>query len=224
MPNFTTARSRGLVVVAAAALLAVGAGSGAVADSLLTGADIKDRSIEAQDLAPGSVNGGKIKDNAIKLDHLSKEVSAKLGAAGKDGAQGPAGAKGDAGAQGPAGPAGAKGTDGLVGAKYRTMTYLNGGGGSATVACADDAVESQKYTAISGGVQGSESGVSEKQTGFLVSSSFPGRMNWDTGKPRPGRLDGWIVFGNSQYTSTLTVWALCVPNTSIGVDAGELDN
>ena len=49
-------------------------------------------------------------------------------------------------------------------------------------------------------------------------------MNWDTGTPRPGRLDGWIVLGNGVHTSTLTVWALCVPNTTITVDAGTIDN
>ena len=50
MSHFSTARSRGVVVLAAAAVLAVGAGSGAVAGSLITGEDIKNKSIEAQDL------------------------------------------------------------------------------------------------------------------------------------------------------------------------------
>ena len=85
---FSAQRSRGVVVLAAAAVLAISAGSGAVAGSLITGADIKDRSIEVQDLAADSVNGGKIKDNSVKLDHLNKEVTAKLGVAGKDGTQG----------------------------------------------------------------------------------------------------------------------------------------
>src|SRR4051794_12667159 len=44
---------------------------------------------------------------------------------------------------------------GLTGAKFRVENYQNGGGGSATVACANDDAKSQKYTAIAGGVQGS---------------------------------------------------------------------
>lgn len=222
MSIFSTQRSRGLVVLAAASVLAVSAGSGAVAGSLLTGADIKDRSIEAQDLAADSVNGGKITEKAVKLDHLSKEVSRKLTEAGADGATGPAGPAGPKGDAGPQGPMGEAGTDGLLGAKYRTLTYLNGGTGSATVACADNAAESQQYTAIAGGVQ---SGTTFTQAdGFTMTSSFPGRMDWSTGTPLPDRLDGWIVLGNGEYTETLTVWALCVPNTTIEVDAGTFDN
>ena len=213
MPNFSVTRSRGVVVLAAAAVLAVSAGSGAVAGAMITGADIKDRSIEARDLDRGSVTTTKVKNNTLKLKDLSDEVTAKLGVQGPRGVAGPAG---------PAGAKGDKGVSGLEGAKYSTLTYLNGGGGSATVACADDATESQKYTAIAGGVQGGT--VDTQDDGFAINSSFPGRMNWDTGVPRPGRLDGWIVLGNGQQTSTLTVWALCVPTTSIPVDAGTLDN
>lgn len=114
----------------------------------------------------------------------------------------------------------------LNGAIYRVENYLNGGGGSATVACADDNTASQRYVAIAGGVQGSESGKTETPNGFAVSSSFPGRMDWSTGEPKPGRLDGWIVFGNGNYTSTLKVWALCVPATPNGfpVQQVNLDN
>lgn len=91
------------------------------------------------------------------------------------------------------------------------------------MACADDATESRNYTAVAGGVQGST--VNDQATdSFAVTSSFPGRMNWDTGVPRHGRLDGWIVLGNGRYTETLTVWALCVPNTSVAVDAGTINN
>lgn len=216
MPNFSFTRSRGVVVLAAAAVLAVSAGSGAVAGSMITGDDIKDRSIETQDLAGGAVTTTKVENNTLKLKDLSSEVTEKLGVQGP---AGPKGAQGDKGAQGPQGP---KGLSGLEGAKYRTMTYLNGGGGDATVACADDNEVSQTYTAIAGGVQGGTSATQDD--GFAVNSSFPGRMDWNTGTPKPGRLDGWIVLGNGEYTSTLTVWALCVPTTSIPVDAGTLDN
>jgi len=113
--------------------------------------------------------------------------------------------------------------DGLSGAVYRVENYTNGGGGSATVACDDDPAVSQQYTAISGGVQGGTV-ASQSADGFAVNSSFPGRMDWDTGAPKADRLDGWIVLGNGAYTGTLKVWALCVPNTSIAAQTVNLDN
>ena len=87
-------------------------------------------------------------------------------------------------------------------------------------------MESQKYTAIAGGVEAghAQAGYTVPPNEFAVTASFPGRMNWDTGEPRPGRLDGWIILGNGKYTDNLQVWALCVPNTSITVDRGELVN
>lgn len=175
------------------------AGGAAVAGDLITGKDIKNHTIQQRDLAPG----------------LKAKVN-RTGTAGTAGAQGPAGPAGADGKPGAAGAQGPKGASGLEGAIYRVTEYANGGGGSATTACADTNEESMKYVAIAGGVQGSRSGVTEKQDGFLVSSSFPGRMDWSTGTPKPGRLDGWIVFGNSQHTDTLRVWALCVPAGSFG--------
>ena len=94
MSLFRAARSRGVVVLAAAAVLAVGAGSGAVAGAMITGKDIKDHSIKAKDLDADSVTTNKVKNKTLKLKDLSSEVTAKLGV------QGPAG---PAGAQGPAG-------------------------------------------------------------------------------------------------------------------------
>jgi hypothetical protein len=103
MPIFNSARSRGVIVLAAAAVLAVGAGSGAVAGSLITGKDIKNRSIEAQDLAAGAVTGNKLENGSIKLNDLSEGLAGKIGETGAAGAQGP---KGEQGPQGPKGDAG----------------------------------------------------------------------------------------------------------------------
>ena len=116
---------------------------------------------------------------------------------------------------------GTDGTDATFGAVYRVANYTNGGTGSATVACADTDAESQTFTAVAGGVQGSESNQGPNGTegpdSFLIGSSFPGRMDWSTGQPKPNRLDGWIVFSNAKATGTLRVWALCVPKTDIPV-------
>ena len=124
------------------------------------------------------------------------------------------------GPQGKQGPQGVKGDDGLAGAVYRVENYENGGGGDATVACADNEADSQKYTAIAGGVQAGHVGTND----FAVAASFPGRMNWDTNEPKANRLDGWIVLGNGVHTDNLKIWALCVPNTDIPVQTVNLDN
>lgn len=104
MPIFNSSRSRGVIVLAAAAVLAVGAGSGAVAGSLITGKDIKNGSIEAQDLAQGAVTGKKLENGSVRLNDLSEGLAGKIGETGAAGAQGP---KGE---QGPQGPKGADGT------------------------------------------------------------------------------------------------------------------
>lgn len=194
---------------------------GANAAKLITGKDIKDGSISAADLS-NAVNKAldkRAQDGKDGETGPAGPAGAK-GATGDDGARGPqglAGATGAPGAQGPVGP------NGLSGAVYRVENYLNGGGGSATVACADDPAVSQTYTAIAGGVQGSNTNA-ETDNGFKVTSSFPGRMDWDAGVPKADRLDGWIVFGNGVHTDTLKVWALCVPTTSIAVQTVDLDN
>lgn len=225
----------GFGVIAASAVMVAGAGVGtAQAGALITSAKIKDGTIRVVDLSPGV------------QDKLAK--TGKDGEDGEDGAQGPAGPQGPQGPQGPAGPStgvpgpqgpqgargpageqgptgaqGQAGRDGLAGAVYRTLTYTNGGGGSATVACADDDTASRAYTAIAGGVQG-DTVADQGEDGFAITASFPGRMDWDAGTPKADRLDGWIVLGNGEYTETLTVWALCVPTNAIPVDAGTIDN
>ena len=79
--------------------------------------------------------------------------------------------------------------------------------------------------AISGGVQvlGLDAGANARNT--PVSSSFPGRMDWTTNAPRPGRLDGWVIQfgGNAGATSDVSpekakIWALCVPGAQIPVE------
>jgi len=192
-------------VVVAAALFTTAGGVGATAADLLTGKDIQDDSITSRDLADGTI---KVKD-------LAEGALTKL--SGAPGERGPAGPKGDTGAKG------AKGDSGLLGAYYSVAFYNAGdtnAGAIATVAC-----KATTDVAISGGVQvlGIEEGANARNT--PVSSSFPGRMDWSTGAPRPDRLDGWIVQfgGNAGATSDAAplktkIWALCVPGASIPVE------
>jgi hypothetical protein len=132
------------------------------------------------------------------------------------------GDKGDKGDVGPKGDKGAAGDSYLKGAYY-AVAYYNAGdtnaGAIATVACKD-----QSDVAMSGGVQvlGLDAGANGRNT--PVSSSFPGRMDWDTNTPKVGRLDGWIVqFGGNagpvsdKDPQKAKVWALCVPGLDVPV-------
>jgi hypothetical protein len=188
------------VVSAAAVISAIALGTGgaqAAANQIWDSSNIKNGSLLSVDFSP----------------------EAKTALKGDRGATGPQGAPGTPGSPGHAGD------DGLLGAFYATSVYNAGdtnAGAIVTVACNMD---SQEFTAIAGGVQvlGLDAGADSRNT--PVSSSFPGRMDWNTNTPKVGRLDGWIVQfgGNAGATSDkapekVKVWALCVPNTDIPVN------
>ena len=172
-----------------------GIGIGAVA--LVGGTATAASLITAKQMATDSVNSRVIKDDAVHQTDLTEHARDLLGA-----------------------PT-------FRGAVYRVENYTNGGGGDATVACANDDAKSQKYTAVAGGVEAGhvQAGFpANPANDFAVTASFPGRMDWNTGTPKAGRLDGWIVLGNGQYTDNLKIWALCVPTSSIPVHQVDLAN
>lgn len=78
----------GVAVVAAATLIAIGSATGAAADRLLTGADIKNQSITTKDLADGTVTSRDLADGTIasrnlaaatiRSEDLSPELQAKI--------------------------------------------------------------------------------------------------------------------------------------------------
>jgi hypothetical protein len=166
------------------------AGVGIGAAALIGGTATAASMITAKQMATGSVTSRVIKDGGIHQSDLTQRERNRLNAAS------------------------------LRGAVYRVENYKNGGGGDATVACANDEATSQKYTAIAGGVEAGHTGTN----GFSVTASFPGRMDWSAGTPKPNRLDGWIVLGNGQYTDNLKVWALCIPTNDIPVHQIDLNN
>jgi hypothetical protein len=194
------------------------AGSGsAVAANAITGKDVKN----------GSLTGADVKNRSLSTSDLSTAAISSLkgqtGATGATGATGPAGApapsvlgnaplRGESGAKGDKGEAG---PSGLEGAFYSVAFYDKGDtneGAIATVSCDPDNAKSQGYIAISGGVQ--TIGVGDNTP---VASSFPGRMEWSTNTPKPGRLDGWIVqFAGApgQAPNKVKVWALCIKNSA----------
>lgn len=89
--------SRVGVVAAAVVAIVASATGGAVADRLITSDDIKNRAIERQDLADGSVGPRILRDNSVHLSKLSPTVRERLAEAGTRGPAGPAGNPGLAG-------------------------------------------------------------------------------------------------------------------------------
>jgi hypothetical protein len=209
----------GTILGVIAIVLALGGTATATTVKIITSKNIADGTIRNKDIHKDAVSLNRLSPGVQKLIAGNTEASSVPGAAGKDGAQGP---KGDTGATGPKGDKGPKGDSDLAGAYYAVAYYGKGdtnAGAIATVAC-----KAQGDTAISGGVQvtGIDAGANSRNT--PVSSSFPGRMDWDTNAPKPGRLDGWVVqFGGNAGTTSdkdpakVKVWALCVPDLNVPV-------
>lgn len=196
-----------LAAVAVSSVLAGGTGAFA-ATTLVHTDDIANRAVTAPKIASGAVNQSKLTDTTRQELAQTKVNTKAISALGSQVANIPAGP------QGPKGDTGPAGADGLDGAIYRVANYTDGGDGWATVSCGDDETTSQKYTAISGGVQG-YSDSTNPSAALQVTSSFPGRMDWSTFTPKPDRLDGWVVGLTGGQDTTLKVWALCVPNNEI---------
>ena len=91
--------SRTGAVLGAAAILAVATGGGAVAGSMVTGAQIKNGTIETVDLSPGAVNSSRVDDGSLRMRDFREAVQDRINAGG------PQGPKGETGPAGPAGTA-----------------------------------------------------------------------------------------------------------------------
>ena len=197
--------SPALIVASTALFLALGGGAYAAASNVPNG------SIGHAQLADNAVWHNNIKNGSVQQDSLSPAVQDQLKKAGTPG---------------PRGPKGAVGASGFNGAFYSVEDY-NGTvstGAVATAACnPNNTTNSEKYVAIAGGVQDTDSNtnMTTNANPLPIVASFPGRMNYTNYTPLSGRLDGWIIqFGNSSIQSTqdnnLAVWALCVPKSDDG--------
>lgn len=197
-----------MFLVPSAALAAPSFPSHRNVDQLFGGGQIKDNSIQSQDIKNGTITLRDLNSGLIK--YLTAQNKASLTTV--NAAKGDTGATGVTGSVGPQGDVGPKGSTGdafMAGAYWAVANYNAGdtnAGAIATVACKSG------DTAINGGVQilGLDSGANLRNT--PVSSSFAGRMDWSTNTPFPGRLDGWIVqFGGGVAPEKVKVSALCVP-------------
>jgi len=192
-------RTRNILITSSAAVIAaiaIGAGGASAAGVNLFGSEqIRDDSVRSIDVKDGTLQAEDLRPGTLKS------------------LKGEPGTPGTPGTPGKTGPAGTAGT---AGAYWATAFYDVGdtnAGAIATVAC--------KHTtdsAIAGGVQvlGLDAGANSRNT--PVSSSFPGRMDWETNAPKVNRIDGWIVQfgGNAGATADVApekvkVWALCLP-------------
>jgi hypothetical protein len=100
-------------VVACLCLFVVLGGTAVAQDvaRLITGKQVKDRSLSAADIRKGSLTGAEVKDGSLSAADI------RGGVAGPRGEQGPAGPAGPKGAQGPVGPVGPVGPAGPEGPK-----------------------------------------------------------------------------------------------------------
>lgn len=218
------------LVVAIVALVVAMSGSAVAATTLL---------VHTNNIANGAVTGRKIANGAVGMNKLARTLQAALAKSGEprgtisgpQGPQGATGAQGPAGATGPQGPGGSQGATGFEGAFFSREAYTGpvGVGSIATAACdPTDTANSQKYVAISGGVQDTDdnSDMTTNNDQVEVAASFPGRLDWSTNTPLPKRLDGWIVqFGHAGGQDTnLVVWALCVPVRDDGGNVPVITN
>jgi hypothetical protein len=123
MSKNSQAGRRSLAVVAAATVLALAAGGGAVAGSLITSKDIQDKTITSADLHKNSVKTQKVKDGTLKIQDLNKKAQDALKKTG------PAGPAGPVGPTGPQGPKGDSGTATYAGPNWGIIDRNTEGGG-----------------------------------------------------------------------------------------------
>jgi hypothetical protein len=101
-------RRTALLIAGAVSALAVTAAGTAGVQALITGAQIKDGTIESRDIKNGAI---------VRADIRAATLASLRGPRGPVGAQGPAGAVGPQGAAGPQGVAGPQGHQGVTGAQ-----------------------------------------------------------------------------------------------------------
>jgi hypothetical protein len=125
-------RRTAVVIVGAVSALAVATAGSAGVQALITGAQIKDGTIESRDIENGTIRRADIGRGAIASLEGDRGPRGAQGPSGPAGAQGPAGAPGPQGASGPQGATGAQGPQGPQGAKGDTGDGLKVDGSVAT--------------------------------------------------------------------------------------------
>jgi hypothetical protein len=139
-------KSRGVALVASAGILAVAAGGGAVAGTVITSQDIKDKTIQSADLHKNVIKTQKVKNGTLRLGDLDSKVQAALKKVGAPGPAGPAGPTGPTGPQGPKGDPAANRVSGFTAGGFTNIS------GNPTVRMTGDGVSFGPYA--DGGADG----------------------------------------------------------------------
>jgi hypothetical protein len=189
-----------LAALAAATVLVVASGTGAVAGAMITGKQIKN----------SSVTGKDIRDGSLLTGDLAPDARAAL--------RGPAGPPGTPGSQGVPGAPGTPGDPASISDGYVVVTSsgeanaVDGSGAGTVVYCPVG------HLAVGGGGRWTPAlGTAGDSS---LSTNQPVRANRDgAGQPTgpqydfAGNPDGWAVGGinHSGTTAHIDAWVLCVP-------------
>jgi hypothetical protein len=219
--------SAGLVVATVALFVALGSGAVA-ATGLITNAQLAPNSVWHRNIGNGSVRTNNLRNGSVGHNQLTANSvwNANIGSNSVRHANMAGNSVWHASIGNGSVRTNNLGSDvqgniahgGFAGAFYSVQQYTGttANGAIATAACdPSNDTNSQKYVAISGGVQAADANTSMKANPdpLPVVASFAGRMNFTTSTPLPGRVDGWIIqFGQRGTSDTnISVWALCVP-------------
>jgi hypothetical protein len=186
-----------LVAVLAVTLGITTAASGRV-QALITGAQIKDGSVESQDIENRTILPIDLSARAVASLQGDRGPRGLVGARGATGATGPAGATGATGPAGPTGATGAPGAPGATGAqgvKGDTGAGVNVKGSVATFgdlpvgAAAGDSyiVTATGHLWVWSGTAWVDTGLVQGPQGATGATGAIGATGGDPGNPRPGR-------------------------------------
>lgn len=131
----TTASIAKIGIITAGAAIVLGGGSGAIAASLVTSADIKNQTIQSRDISSDGVGTSELRNDDVQERDLSPAVREQLGVAGPQGEQGIAGPSGADGVDGEDGARGPRGLRGFDGPGPESFTFKVG---TDTYVCTDD--------------------------------------------------------------------------------------
>src|SRR3954451_8122799 len=122
----------------AAAALSLSFAGGAVAQQLITGANIKDGTVTTADIKNATIRVADLTSSTVQT---LKGARGPAGPAGPVGPRGPAGPEGTAGAQGATGPQGAAGAQGAAGVSgYEVVQAKSDDSGYVRASCPDGKV------------------------------------------------------------------------------------
>jgi Collagen triple helix repeat (20 copies) len=224
-------RKNRVAAVAVGAVVLVGFSSmGAVAGTMITGAQIKDQSIRSNDIATGGVGTSEVRDASILTRDLSqatidslKGATGATGAKGEKGDTGAKGEKGDTGTQGVKGDKGAKGEPGvanvIAGAGY-THTWAGDQGAHLNTiieSCSDGQVALGGGFSTFGGSDVNAGGTpydlggENKNLQVTVSAPYYEEM-YDSSKYGGNiRPTEWVVKGynNGDTDQVVRAWVVC---------------